>query len=642
MQYKGFELHPFQETAVRAIEAGRSVLVSAPTGAGKTVVAEYAIERGLERGERVVYTSPVKALTNQKYRDFAGQYGDEVGIMTGDVTLNANAPVLLMTTEILRNSIFEDPDGLRDVSYVIMDEIHYITDLDRGTVWEESIIFAPKSIRFLGLSATISNLPEFRSWIENVRGEHVDLVETDFRPVPLRHHLWVPNVGVTRVSGLNKVLGQAKKPQGRHRGKKRGPRPPDVIDYLKENDLLSCLFFCFSRRECEARARSAQRRRLLDRHEQREILAEFDDLCERYEVDPSQASELRQFAARGIFYHHAGLLPVYKEIVERLFTTGLVKLLFTTETFAVGVNMPARSVVFASLRKFDGVGFSYMKTLSYYQMAGRAGRQGLDAEGNVYSIANVEYDTQKDLKRVIFGKVEPLISRFNLAYSGVLNLYDQLGEDGIFSAVDRSFASWQRGGSSKKDRALLRARLEVLTKAGYIADGKLTGKGRHAARIQGYEIQITEMFWAGCFEMLEPEDCAVLISSIVFEARRGDFHQRVEAGGMGAVRNRARKRIAAFRRTEERAGLEEQIKAPDFGLSGAVRAWCRGATLEELRNFTSAQEGDLIRNLRMTVQILRQFSQAAREDPALHDSLVGAMELVNRDEVDAERQLRLG
>ena len=639
MRYKGFELHPFQETAIRAIEAGRSVLVSAPTGAGKTVVAEYAIERGLERGERIVYTSPVKALTNQKYRDFAGDYGDQIGIMTGDVTLNAHAPVVLMTTEILRNTIFEDPDRLRDVSYVIMDEIHYITDLDRGTVWEESIIFAPKSIRFLGLSATISNLGEFHKWIESVRDDDMELVETDFRPVPLRHHLWVPNVGVTRISGLKKAFQQARRPAPR---KKRGPRPPDVIDYLSENDLLSCLFFCFSRRECEARARKSQRRRLLNRHEQREILAEFDGLCDRYEVEPGTATELRQLAARGIFYHHAGLLPVYKEIVERLFTTGLVKLLYTTETFAVGVNMPARSVVFASLRKFDGVGFSYMKTLSYYQMAGRAGRQGLDDEGNVYSIANLEYDTQKDLKGVIFGKVEPLISRFNLSYSGILNLYAQLGEKGIFSAIDRSFASWQRGGSSKKDRALLKARLSVLTKAGYIADGKLTGKGRLASRIQGYEIQITEMFWAGCFEMLAPEDCAVLISSIVFEARRGDFHQRVDAAGLGAVRNRTRKRIVEFRRTEERAGLEEQIKAPDFGLSGAVRAWCRGATLDELHNFTSSQDGDLIRNLRMTVQILRQFSHAAREDPTLHDTLVAAMDQVNRDDVDAERQLKLG
>ncbi|NRA97578.1 MAG: hypothetical protein HRU14_15390, partial [Planctomycetes bacterium] len=209
-------------------------------------------------------------------------------------------------------------------------------------------------------------------------------------------------------------------------------------------------------------------------------------------------------------------------------------------------------------------------------------------------------------------------------------------------AVDRSLASWQRGGNSKKDRALLKSRLDILTKAGYLTDDGLTGKGRLASRIQGYEIQVTELFWSGCFETLSPEECAVIVSGIVFEARRGDFHQRMDASGLGAVRNRARKRIADFRRTEQRHGLDETIKAPDWGLSAAVRSWTRGAGLKDLRDFTSSQDGDVIRNLRMTVQILRQFANAAKEDPGLHARLLEAMNLVNRDEVDAERQLRLG
>lgn len=637
MRYQGFDLYPFQEQAIRSVESGRSVLVSAPTGAGKTVIAEYAIDRGLELGQRIVYTSPVKALTNQKYRDFHGRYGDKIGIMTGDVTLHPNAPILLMTTEILRNTIHEAPDRLRNIHYVIMDEVHYISDVDRGTVWEESIIFAPKGINFLGLSATISNLEQFRGWVESVRGEPVDLVETDFRPVPLRHWLWVPGAGVARVSQMDKALADARRPK---RG--RGRRPPDLIDHLAKENLLSCLYFCFSRKECEARARASQRQHLLDKKEQKEILRLYDDLCDRYEVEETGAFELRKLASRGMLYHHAGMLPVYKEIVERLFTTGLVKLLFTTETFAVGVNMPARSVVFSSLRKFDGVGFSYLRTLGYYQMAGRAGRQGMDDEGNVFSVVNAEYDSQKDVKRVIFGKVEPLVSRFNLSYSAVLNLYASLGPKEIMSAVDRSFATWQRGGSSKKDRALLEARLQVLDRAGYIKDGELTGKGRLAARIQGYEIQVTELFWAGCFETLEPEECAIMIAAIVFEARRGDFHQRMDAGGLGPFRNRARKRINEFRRHEQRAGIEDQIKQPDFGLSAAVSAWARGADFDDLRNFTSSQQGDLVRSLRMTVQILRQFAWSAKEDTELNDRLRKANELVNRDEIDAERQLSLG
>jgi len=639
LRYKGFELYPFQEQAIRAVDAGRSVLVSAPTGAGKTVIAEYAIDRALERGDRIIYTSPVKALTNQKYRDFHERYGDEhVGIMTGDVTLNAHASVILMTTEILRNTIIEDAERVRDVSYVIMDEIHYISDLDRGTVWEESIIFAPREIRFLGLSATISNLTEFRGWVEHVRDDDVELVETDFRPVPLKHSLWVPGVGVARVSGMRKAVESTRGP----RKKRRGP-PPDIIRHLVQEDLLSCLFFCFSRRECEARARTARRRRLVNKHEREQLLAEFDRLCELYEVDPrDQASELRELAAQGIFYHHAGLLPIYKEIVERLFTTGLVKLLFTTETFAVGVNMPARSVVFSALRKFDGVGFSYLPTLSYYQMAGRAGRQGMDDEGHVFSMVNLEYDTQKDIKGVVFGKMEPIKSRFNLSYSAVLNLYKSLGPEQIYSAVDRSLAAWQNDGKSKPFRKLLNARLAVLERNGYIAGNELTGKGRLAARIQGYEMQVTELFWAGCFEHLSPEECAVIVSGIVYEARRGDFAQTIDVAGLGAVRNRARKRIAEFRRTEKRLDIEPGIKPPDWGSAGATRAWARGASLTDLQSYTSSQEGDVIRNLRMTVQILRQFSQAVKEDAGLYDRLAEAMSLINRDDVDAERQLSLG
>ena len=646
MQYKGFKLHPFQEAAIKAIQKDRSVLVSAPTGAGKTVIAEYAIEDGLKRGTRVVYTSPVKALTNQKYRDFGETYGDRIGIMTGDVTINGEAPVLLMTTEILRNTIFEDAQRLSDVSYVIMDEIHYISDLDRGTVWEECLMFAPKGIHFLGLSATISNLEQFQSWMTSVREEEVELVETDFRPVPLRHHLFVPGFGVARVSQMNKAV-QAAMPHIDARKRRRRPKggkrvPFDIIDQLVEDDLLSCLYFCFSRKECEARARTAQRRRLLSQKQRDEILGHYDRLCERYEVKEDGAQELRNLAGRGIMYHHAGMLPVYKEIVERLFTTGLVRLLFTTETFAVGVNMPARSVVFSSLRKFDGVGFSYLKTLNYYQMAGRAGRQGLDDEGRVFSVVNPRYDTQKDMKKVIFGKMDPLISRFNLSYSGVLNLYRTLKGD-LDSAVERSLAAWQQGGNPKRMKALLNARLKVLESEGYLADKEtLTGKGRLCCRINGYEIQMTELYWAGCFQDLSAEDCAVMVTSVVHEARRSDMSHRIEDVGIGAARNRARKRIRAFRRRESKAGLEYPIKDLDFSLTGTVRAWLRGARFEDLQNFTSTQGGDIVRTMRMTIQVLRQFGEAAREDASLHSRMLEAASLLNRDEIDAERQLRLG
>jgi superfamily II RNA helicase len=419
-----------------------------------------------------------------------------------------------------------------------MDEIHYIGDDERGSVWEESIIFAPESVRFVGLSATISNLEQFRAWVEKVSGHQVDLVHTDERPVPLLHNVFVPEVGPCRISDLKEVI-----PLAKQRRKNRRFRRHDILDQLQREKKLPCLFFCFSRKECEGRARENQRRGLLGDDDARKVLAHFDDLGARYHVTGQRGfSELRQLASRGVLFHHAGMLPIYKEIVERLFTSGLIKLLFTTETFALGVNMPAKVVVFSSLRKFDGVGFDYLRTLNYYQMAGRAGRQGIDAEGTVYSIIDCDWDTPKDVKRVIFSKIEPIISKFNLSYAATLSLYGRMGP-GIFSAVDRSFAAFQRGGSAQAERA---------------------------------------------------------------------------------------------------CGLEDSQKPLDFGLAAAVQAWMRGCRFEDLRNFTSTQDGDVVRNLRLAVQVLRQFAWAVHEHPELHERLLNSLAKLNRDEVDAEKQLTLG
>jgi superfamily II RNA helicase len=637
LKYRGFDLYPFQEAAIRAIEENKSVIVSAPTGAGKTLIAEYAIERCIERKARVIYTSPIKALSNQKFRDFRESYGDAIGLMTGDVTLNPDAPVLIMTTEIFRNTLFESAERFRDASMVIMDEIHYIGDDERGSVWEESIIFAPKSVRFVGLSATISNLEQFRAWVEKVCEHPVDLVKTDERPVPLLHHLFVPEIGPCRIADLKRLIPGAKQRKKNRRFKKH-----DVLDLLQRERKLPCLFFCFSRRECEARARANQRRGLLSDEDARKVLAHFDSLGARYEVTGQRGfSELRQLASRGILFHHAGMLPIYKEIVERLFTTGLIKLLFTTETFALGVNMPAKVVVFSSLRKFDGVGFDYLRTLNYYQMAGRAGRQGIDAEGNVYSVIDVDYDTPKGVKNVIFNKIEPIISKFSLSYAATLALYGRMGPS-IYDAVDRSFAAFQRGGGAPAERAALKKRLLVLENRGYVDGDVLAPKGRFASRINAYEIHIAELFWAGLFESLGPEETAILVVAIVFEARRGDLHERFESAKVGPIKNKAMKRMMEFARAERTFGLDDSQKPLDFGLAAATQAWIRGCRFEDLRNFTSTQDGDIVRNFRLAVQVLRQFAWAVREHPELHERLLTTLAKLNRDEVDAERQLTLG
>lgn len=633
--FRGFTLYPFQADALAAIERDHSVLVSAPTGAGKTVIAEFAIEKALEERRRVVYTSPVKALSNQKFRDFRETYGDEIGLMTGDLTLNPEASCLIMTTEIFRNTIFEDASRFSDVAWVIMDEIHYLGDKDRGSVWEESIIFAPKGVRFIGLSATVPNLPDLRDWIAKTRGEEVVVVGTDERPVPLRHHLWIPGHGPDRVSAFNKVIGKARAAVARARGRWR----PDVLDHLADEDLHPCLYFCFSRRECEGRAHSQRRRKLLNKDERRKVFQIFDDLVERYELTEKDGIvEFRRLAGQGILYHHAGMLPIHKEIVERLFTTGLVKLLFATETFALGVNMPARSVVFSSLRKYDGIGFRYLKTLDYFQMAGRAGRQGLDDVGEVYSVIDVKEDTQKDVKNVIFGKVDPVKSRFNLSYSAVLNLWRVLGED-IYEAVARSYATWQAGGVSDEQRRMVRRRLQVLEQRGFLNAQGLTGKGRLASRINGYEIQIAELYWDGVFEDLDPAEAAALVAAVVYEPRRVEGS---DAGSLGRVRNRSRKLVNGFRRAEASYGLSNGIKLPEFGLTPAMLAWARGSDFETVERMVPVQGGDLVRTMRMTLQILRQFSEAMRGDEHLGAKLRAAVDMIDRGEVDAERQMRLG
>ena len=399
MLYKGLQLDRFQEKAIAAINRDTSVIVTAPTGAGKTVIAEYAVEKCLKENRRVIYTAPIKALSNQKYRDFYAEYGEKIGIVTGDVVLNPYAQVLLMTTEIFRNTIFDDIQRLQDVSYVIFDEIHYINDIERGTVWEESLIFAPQHIKFVCLSATIPNINPFTEWMRGVRDIDIEIVEELKRPVPLEHYLYFKDYGIGSVEHISTLRKRA---QHDTRKRKSDPfedkTPPalpsdfvetSLIPHLRQEKQLPCLYFCFSRRGCEENAFSlvfGSQLQLLNKRQAIQILKQFDELCRQFDiVEEEKITEFRKLVSRGIAYHHAGMLPTLKEVVERLFTSGLIQLLFTTETFAVGINMPACSVVFDSLEKFDGLGFRYLKAREYHQMSGRAGRRGIDTIGYVYA-----------------------------------------------------------------------------------------------------------------------------------------------------------------------------------------------------------------------------------------------------------------
>ncbi len=682
--FRGKTLFPFQERAADAIHAGKNVLVAAPTGAGKTLVADVAIAQALGEGRKVVYTSPIKALSNQKFRDFRADYGDErVGIMTGDVTIRADAPLLIMTTEIFRNTVFEDPSRLADFDFVVFDEVHYLDDVERGTVWEESILYAPHHVRVVALSATVPNVDELAAWIAEVRGREVEVVVERERPVPLVHKVWVPGRGPRALDELRRAadaaLGADVRRRGRFRGRSHGPprgaaaylallerSTGDLLAYLATRDLLPAIYFVFSRKDCESLARAHAGTDLLHPDARERLLARFDELAARYQTaDAPSTRELRRLASRGVLRHHAGMLPIDKEIVERLFATGDVRLLFATETFALGVNMPARTVCFHALRKFDGIRVVPLKTRDYGQMAGRAGRQGIDAIGHVFAVYDARFTDARDVERLQEGAVEPVRSRFNLDYSSVLNLYDHVGER-VVDAWLRSFARfhgrWSRSSKGGKPAAkappagaeagagagpktwggrAIEARLDVLKRFHYLDASGLTRKGRIASKISGYEIASTEAYELGILARCDAVDAAMLFAAVSYEARPGD-EMDPSIRPLKKIAPPLLDRMARFREVERDVGLPDPVREPEFRIAGVVEAWAEGEDFAVLESMCTLAAGDLVRIFRMTIQMLRQTLHALPHGDPVVETLASAILLLDRDVVDAKRQLELG
>jgi superfamily II RNA helicase len=523
-------------------------------------------------------------------------------------------------------------------------------DPGRGTVWEESIIFAPKHIRFVCLSATISNLTQYGEWISAARDQDVSIIRHTERPVPLDHYLFFPG------GGLRRIAGKVKFPKGhgqsrRHPSGKHGNDRNEIVDVLSREGNLPILFFCFSRKDCERRAlETARHRNLLDQEESRRIEGMFDSVCTTFEIEPSaELEELRSLVLRGIAHHHAGMLPLHKELVERLFTSGLLRLLFATETFSLGINMPARSVVFASLRKFDGVGFGPLKVREYQQMAGRAGRQGIDDQGIVVSIVDDHRIQPADIEHMISNDVEPIISRFNLSYATLINLHRTLGEH-LHEAWERSFNNFQwshmsnkkRQRNEEKQRAAISQRLALLRDLGYITDTGITEKGRLASVISGYELQIVELLDSGLMEWLDEIQLAVVFASIVFEERKNDLFRRMRQNVLGQHKKDVERIITNLQRSERELGIPQTIRPPNFKIGVVVQAWCQGASFEDIREHTTSPNGDLVRVMRLAVQLLRQVRHALPRQHPLVKTLDRARDLLNRSEVDAARQLELG
>lgn len=522
MEYKGFTLDPFQVRAIRALDNRHSVVVSAPTGSGKTLTAEYVIDEHLRKGEQVVYTAPIKALSNEKYKDFCELYGeDRVGLLTGDVIRNPTAPIRIMTTEIYRNMCLTQDPTMESVAYVVFDEIHYIDDVERGYVWEEAIIFSKDHVRFLCLSATIPNADELAEWIEHIKNHKVECITHDVRSVPLHHMLFDVEHGLSSLDTLYKALGGvAFRRRARRRRGERIPLAPDHRDVVKElKSRTPLLYFCFSRRLCERYARELSRKRLFEANAAvsrriRERLQDFPDVA-RLE----STKLLRECLPRGIGFHHAGLLPVMKELVEEFFGAGHINILYTTETFAVGLNMPAKTVCFNSLRKFDGITFRWLNGKEYFQIAGRAGRRGKDKEGFVVSVLDRrDFDYQR-IKKLFSGKTEPIESKFKLSYNTALNLVKRHEEQEIDLILKQSLFAFQ-------ERKSLRPRFDRLVRKlkrlEYIKDDVLTVKGEFASNMFSDELVFAEIFATDFIKDLSAYQVLLVLGCMAYEYRKGN------------------------------------------------------------------------------------------------------------------------
>ncbi|MGH8795123.1 MAG: DEAD/DEAH box helicase [Stackebrandtia sp.] len=459
-----FPLDDFQLDACKALEDGGGVLVCAPTGAGKTVVGEFAVYLALTTGRKCFYTTPIKALSNQKFHDLVDIHGaDHVGLLTGDTVVNGEAPIVVMTTEVLRNMLYAQSPTLEGLGYVVMDEVHYLADRFRGAVWEEVIIHLPASVSLVSLSATVSNAEEFADWLVSLRGR-TEVVVSEDRPVPLWQHmlagrrmfdLFAPGPASGKLGEVNPQLLRHIRDQERRlgydrRGRPRRARPPyrsDVIGKLDSQGLLPAIVFIFSRAACDAAVAQCvgDGLRLNDPDEAAETARIAEERTAH--IAASDLNALGYYPwldglQRGLAAHHAGLLPVFKEIVEELFAAGLVKAVFATETLALGINMPARTVVLERLVKFNGEEHVDLTPGEYTQLTGRAGRRGIDVEGHAVTIWGVEVDP-RHVAGLASTRTYPLNSSFSPSYNMAVNLIGGLGRAKSRELLSSSFAQFQ-------------------------------------------------------------------------------------------------------------------------------------------------------------------------------------------------------
>jgi len=453
-----FELDDFQTAACQALESGKGVLVAAPTGAGKTIVGEFAVDLVINSGGKCFYTTPIKALSNQKFQELSAKYGEsKIGLLTGDISINSEAQIVVMTTEVLRNMIYSNSTTISDLKYVVMDEVHYLADKFRGAVWEEILIHLSEAVQVISLSATVSNAEEFGEWLQTVRGD-TEVIVSEIRPVPLYQHVLFGN-RLIDLFGDNQKLNPEltrlerdtyRQVRGNWRDKPRGPKPlmrSEIIEKLDRESLLPAITFIFSRNNCDAAVRQclAAGIRLTNSEERKEIRATIARNMKNLAEDDLVVLGYYEWAdalERGIAAHHAGLLPAFKVTVEELFQKGFVKAVFATETLALGINMPARTVVLEKLSKWNGEGHVAISPGEYTQLTGRAGRRGIDIEGNAVILWNNDLDSTS-VGGLASTRTYPLKSSFKPTYNMSINLISQFGSSRARTSLESSLAQFQ-------------------------------------------------------------------------------------------------------------------------------------------------------------------------------------------------------
>ena len=661
-----FELDRFQLEAIDAVDHHVNVLVSAPTGSGKTLIANYAIGRILDREQRAFYTTPLKALSNQKYKELCELFGSEnVGLLTGDTTINRNAEIIVMTTEVLRNMLLTESDQLRTLGLVILDEVHYLQDPFRGGVWEEVLILTPPAVRFVALSATIGNARFLGDWFEKVRGPTSVIIE-ETRPIQLHNHLAIVRRGQpmadvidlldgTHLSNEAKRIDNVMKATRRFRpGPKwkgphssappppfRTPRRSELLQALERDDLLPVIVFIFSRAACDDAVHQCRRDGLLftTPEERREIESIAEARLTGFSRDDLQALEYADFIdclRRGLAMHHAGMVPAFREIVEVCFERNLLAVVFATETLALGVNMPARSVALEKFSKFSDAGRKFLTSGEYSQMTGRAGRRGLDDEGHaIVCFANEV--ALSDVGRVALAPPSDLHSSFRPTYNFTANLINHFEFETALEVVQRSFAQFETdhrpSGSKRPLGDQMVARHHVLEELGYATGWQLNQQGQLLRSIyHECDLLIAESITAGVLEGLEASQLAGVLSCFVFESKRASrtlnaarhvttkkkktLNDRLGQDRRGSIAERAheiRMITLSIHEVEDRYGVPH-AKEPDAKFANTIAAWARGTSLSTVLDVADVEmgqtsPGDFVRNAKQVADLCEQLSR---------------------------------